>query len=108
MENISNENIQAVIQLADEFVKLIKSHTHSYDSTFVSIVKAVNIDGTYTIQDIGGINRKVQCVIPDLILTVGDSVWVKIPNGSVSDMHIYGVKEKKKVRTQVTPTIPNT
>lgn len=108
MENISNENIQAVIKLADEFVKLIKNHGHSYDTTFLSIIKAVNTDGTYTIQDSGGINRNVICTIPNVILQVGNKVWVKIPSGSASDMHICGIKEQQKIRNQITPTIPTT
>lgn len=51
----------------------------------------MNDNGTYTVLDRTGTERKVKCVVPSLPLTVGKNVWVKIPCGNLNKMHIYGV-----------------
>lgn len=61
------------------------------DQTFVSVVKHINPNGTYTIQDISGADRNVKCAIPNVELKVGKNVWVKIPRGNLNQMHICGI-----------------
>lgn len=92
MEYTPNKNINAVEMLAEQIVKLIKTHEHKYDRTFVSAVKSINKDSTYTIMDDGGVDRNVKCAIPDAVLKTGQYVWVKVPCGRLEDMHICGVK----------------
>ena len=45
--------------------------------------------------DDGGVERKLECAIPNITLKVGQYVWVKIPSGRLEDMHICGVKNIK-------------
>lgn len=92
MKSILNKNIEAIGILVDEIVSLIKTHTHNYDVTFPSVVKQINTNGTYTVLDQSGVERKLKCAIPNVVLKVGQSVWVKIPCGVLENMHIYGVK----------------
>ncbi len=90
--DLSNKNINAVEMLAEQIVKLIKTHEHKYDRTFASAVKSINKDNTYTIMDDGGVERKVKCSIPNADLKAGQYVWVKAPCRRLEDMHICGVK----------------
>lgn len=90
--NTSNKNINAVEMLAEQIVTLIKNHRHEYDQTFSSAIKAINNDDTYTIIDIGGVERKLKCSIPSETLKIGQYVWVKVPSGRIEEMHICGVK----------------
>lgn len=92
MNNILNEDIRALQIMVKEFVSLIKNHSHNYDTTFTSVVSSVNTNGTYVIQDEGGVKRNVKCSIPNITVKVGQNVWVKIPKGIIEDMHICGVK----------------
>ncbi len=95
MSEVLNDDIKAIAMLAKEFVNLIKTHEHKYDRTFASAVKNINKDSTYTIMDDGGVERKLECAIPNITLKVGPYVWVKIPSGRLEDMHICGVKNIK-------------
>jgi len=90
--DLSNKNINAVEMLAEQIVKLIKTHEHKYDRTFASAVKSINKDNTYTIMDDGGVERKVKCSIPNADLKAGQYVWVKAPCRRLEDMHICGVR----------------
>ena len=61
-----------------------------YDKSFPSTIYKVNLDGTYTI-----IKDKQEYKVKNALgttLTLGQNVWVKIPQGSLRNMHIYGVK----------------
>lgn len=81
---------------ADEIIKTVQyaleRYTVNCDRTFVSVIKSVNGDGTYTIQDQSGADRKVKCCIPGAALTAGKNVWVKIPCNDIKKMHICGIK----------------
>ncbi len=92
MNEVLNDDVKVIDMLAKEMAKLIKTHEHKYDRTFVSAVKSINKDSTYTIMDDGGVDRKLKCSIPDAVLKIGQYVWVKIPCGRLEDMHICGVK----------------
>lgn len=92
MDNILNKDIEAVKILVKEITSLIKTHEHKYDRTFLSAVKSINKDSTYTIMDDGGVERKLKCSLPNAALKTGQYVWVKIPSGRLEDMHICGKK----------------
>lgn len=92
MSDILNQDIEAVRLISKIMTDLIKNHEHNYDRTFGSVIFNVNNNNTYTIQDEGGVQRKVKCAIPNSILKVGQNVWVKIPGGKLEEMHICGVK----------------
>lgn len=92
MSDILNQDIEAVRLISKIMTDLIKNHEHNYDRTFGSVILNVNNNNTYTIQDEGGVQRKVKCALPNLILKAGQNVWVKIPGGKLEEMHICGVK----------------
>lgn len=92
MSDILNQDIEAVRLISKIMTDLTKNHTHSYDRTFGSVILKVNSNNTYTVQDDGGVQRKVKCAIPGLNLKAGQNVWVKIPCGKLEDMHICGIK----------------
>lgn len=81
--------------IADEILKAIKyaidKQVTNCDRTFVSVVKKVNTDGTYIINDEAGQERKVKCAIPNISLSVGQNVYVKIPMNNLKRIHICGV-----------------
>lgn len=63
------------------------------DHSFKSVVWGKNSDGTYQISYLG---QKYN--VPNAMgteLELGQSVWVKIPNGILRHMHIYGIAPKK-------------
>lgn len=94
MSDILNKDIQAVKLLVEQIVSAIKNHEHNYDRTFLSVIKGIIVKGTvnyYTIQDESGIDRKVKCAIPNAQLTIGQSVWLKIPCGIIERMYICGI-----------------
>lgn len=94
MSDILNKDIQAVKLLVEQIVSAIKNHEHNYDRTFLSVVKEITVKGTinyYTIQDESGVDRKIKCAIPNVQLTVGQIVWVRIPCGTIEKMHICGI-----------------
>lgn len=80
---------------SDQIIKTIKyaldKAQKNNDYTFKSIIKSVNTDGTYTIKDQSGIDRKIKSGISGLELKPGKMVWVKVPSGNIKDMHICGI-----------------
>lgn len=68
-----------------------KIGNYKADKTFLSVIKQKNTDGTYVVLDDSGGERKVKCCIPNLDLKVGQRVYLKIPNGSLQNIHICGV-----------------
>ena len=95
MSSVLSKDIEAVNLLVSEFISAIKNHSHNYDKTYLSVVKAIEIKKAityYTVPDESGIDRKVKCAIPNAQLTIGQSVWVKLPCGNLNEIHICGVK----------------
>lgn len=92
MGDILNKDIEAVMILVKQMSNAIKSAEYKYDKSFVSVVQnyypATN---TYIIKDEDGTERKTFCAIPNVTLKTGQNVWVKIPCGNRSKMHIYGI-----------------
>lgn len=94
MSDILNKDIEAVKLLVSQFMSILKNHEHSYDITFLSVVKSITTKGGftyYTIQDESGAERKVKCAVPSAQIKTGQSVWVKVPCGNLNKMHICGI-----------------
>lgn len=79
----------AVEVLKNEILKAVKNLSPTGDRTFKSRVTALLKD-RYTIIDEFGAARNVPCAIPSSDLKAGRNVWVKIPCGDLSKMHICG------------------
>ena len=86
-----DKNVKAVELLVKNIIDSTNKQTNSYDISFISVIKSVNENGTYTVLDRTGSERNVKCVVPTLDLSVGKNVWIKIPSGNLNKMHIYGV-----------------
>lgn len=84
--DFKREIIKTIQIIIDE-----KLGNYKADNTFPSVIKQKNTDGTYIILDDSGGERKVKCCIPNVSLNVGQRVFVKIPNGSLQNIHICGV-----------------
>ncbi len=80
-----------------EILKVIRFAFEQYkigcDTTFKSVVKAVTPKG-YVILDNSGVERTVKCAIPNVTISTGKNVWVKIPGGNINLMHICGIAQK--------------
>lgn len=84
--SIKEEILQSIGLLIDK-----KLETYKADRTFVSVIKQVNSDDTYIINDLSGTSRTVKCSIPNITLSNGQAVYVKIPSGNLKKIHICGV-----------------
>ena len=84
--SIKEEILQSIGLLIDK-----KLETYKADTTFVSVIKQVNSNGTYIINDQSGTSRTVKCAIPNITLSNGQAVYVKIPCGNLKKIHICGV-----------------
>ena len=91
MENQSKELLQAVETIAKEIAKSLKYAETGFDRTFISVVKEVNSDGTYSIIDDFGAKRICVCGIPNITLTIGQRVYVTIPSGNLNNIYISGI-----------------
>lgn len=83
---IKDEIIKTVDIMVKSALKNIKT-----DKTIPSVIMKVESNGKYVVT-IDGTNHTVKCAIPNLELKVGQSVWVKIPNGELREMFICGVR----------------
>lgn len=81
---IKDEIIKTVDIMVKSAFKNIKT-----DKTLPAVVTSA-VNGKYVVA-IDGTNHTVKCAIPNLELKVGQSVWVKIPNGDFGGKHICGV-----------------
>ena len=76
-------------KMVDEKIEKLKSTS---EKTFKATIWKINTDGTYQI------NYKGQLYsVPNALgttLSLGQSVWVKIPSGILREMHICGVARK--------------
>ncbi len=85
--------------IADEIIKTIQyaieKKTINCDRTFKTVIKQVTPKG-YIILDESGSERIVGCCIPNISLSAGQMVWVKIPMGDVKGMYICNVSESRR------------
>ena len=84
--DFKQEILKAINTIIDE-----KIGSYKADHTFISVVKKKNANGTYVVIDDSGSERTVKCCIPNISLNVGKRVYVKVPMGKLSNMHICGV-----------------
>ncbi len=86
-----NKNDQAINTMIKGILDAMKKQEElPVTSVFSSAVYAVNADGTYTI-----IKDKNPYNIPNGLgvpLSPGQNVWIMLPNGSMKDMFICGLK----------------
>ena len=86
-------------KVSDEIIKTIKyaidRKTINCDRTYRSVIKRITPSG-YVITDLTGSDRTVPCGIPNLELSVGQSVYVKEPMGKLNELHICGVIDNTK------------
>ena len=76
-----------ISNLIDEKTSKLK-----FDKTFKATIWEINTDGTYQINYKGQIYSVPNAL--DTTLSLGQSVWVKIPCGILRNMHICGVINK--------------
>ena len=81
----------AVMTLAKQIKKSLEYSESNYDKTFISIVQAVNSNGTYDVTDEYGAIRNVVLALPNVTLQVGQRVYVTIPCNNLKNMFISGV-----------------
>ena len=90
---MNKEDLEAVDTLCKEILKYIDRASKEKvtgDRTYQSIIKRVTKKG-YVIIDETGIERTVQCCIPNADLREMQRVWVKEPMGNLNKLHICGV-----------------
>lgn len=85
----------SILNLWNKISNMVDEKLSQYkaDHTFKSVVWGKNSDGTYQISYLG---QKYN--VPNALgteLNLGQSVWVKIPNGIFRHMHICGLAFKK-------------
>ena len=89
--NLSKELAEAIDVLAKQIANSLKYSSSKFDRSFISVVRNVNSNGTYTVLDDYGTERNCVLVIPNVSLSVGQRVYVTIPQGDLTKMYISGV-----------------
>lgn len=95
INSTKQEDIEAVNTLVKEIARAIRENTVNCDRTFKTVVKQVTSKG-YVILDESGSERTVGCCIPNVSLSAGQMVWVKIPMGDIKGMYICNVVESRR------------
>lgn len=83
--NFKEEILKSIQTMIDKSIA-----TYKADKTYKSVIKAIAPKG-YIVLDETGSERTVKCCIPNVELKAGQTVWVKMPQGKLKDMHICGV-----------------
>lgn len=91
---MTHTNSKALDVLVDKIISIVekKNENLKYDKTFKSTVWKINENGTYQIRYLGqpyNVNNALGTT-----LSLGQSVWVKIPSGTFRNMHICGIVKK--------------
>ena len=90
-KNINKDLEEAINVLAKQIANSLKYSDSGFDRTFISVVKAVNSNGTYTVIDDYGKERNCVLAIPNVTLSVGQRVYATIPQGDLTKMYISGI-----------------
>lgn len=85
MKNLDTEILKSISCGINKAAASLKA-----DKTFPSVVYGLHSDGLYTIKK-DGQDYKVKNAL-DTQLSLGQSVWVKIPMNKLEHMHICGVR----------------
>lgn len=91
MEINNKELTEMVNVLAKQIVNVAKISFTEYNRTFVSVIKAIGSKNTYTILDEYNIERVVPMGVPYISLSIGQRVYVTVPNGDINKMYISGI-----------------
>ena len=87
---MKNEN-NAINILIDKIISVVDSRNKKCSKIFKSTIWKINNDGTYQISYLGQTYNVANAMGTELSL--GQSVWVMIPNGVLREMHIYGINK---------------
>lgn len=89
------EDNKALNVLVNKFISIANDMNKKlgYDKTFKATIWGKNSDGTYQINYLKQLYNVPNALGTDL--SIGQSVWVKIPSGIFRDMHICGINYKK-------------
>ena len=90
-KNISKELAESITVLAKQIANSLKYTNSNYDRTFISVVKTVNGNGTYIVLDDFGKERKCVLALPNVTLSLGQRVYVTIPQNDLTKMYISGI-----------------
>ena len=90
-KDISKDLAEAIDVLAKQIANSLKYSNSNYDRTFISVVKAINSNGTYTVIDDFGNERICVLALPNVTLSVGQRVYATIPQGDLTKMYISGI-----------------
>ena len=82
--NFKEEIFKSIQTIVDRSIGNYKA-----DRTFKTVIKRVTSKG-YVILDESGSERIVRCCIPGVSLKAGQTVYVKMMQGKIKDMHICG------------------
>ena len=87
-------NNKALDVLVEKILSIVNKTNESlkFDKTFRSTVWKINTNGTYQIRYLGQPYNVYNAL--GTTLSLGQSVWVKIPSGVFRDMHICGIIHK--------------
>ena len=86
------------MNFSDEILKTMqiminrKLKNYRVDRTYKSVVKRITPKGYVVLDDAGG-ERTVQCCIPNVVLQVGQKVYIKEPLGKLNELHICGLAD---------------
>ena len=83
--NFKEEIFKSIQTMVDRAIANCK-----VDCTYRTVIKRVDKNG-YVIIDQSGSERMVPCCMPNVGLSAGQMVWVKIPCGNIKWIHICGV-----------------
>lgn len=91
---MTTENSKALDVLIDKILYIVehKNQKLKFDKTFKATIWKINNDNTYQINYKGQLYN-----VPNALgttLSLGQSVWVKIPSGIFRHIHICGVVSK--------------
>lgn len=90
-KDINKDLAEAVNVLAKQIANSLNYTNSKYDRTFISVVKTINNNGTYTVIDDYGNNRECVLAIPNITLSVGQRVYTTIPQGDLTKIYISGI-----------------
>ena len=95
---MTSENSNAINILVKKMIQIVDSRTEhlKYDKTFHTTVMGTDGNGLYTVNYLGQPYQIRNALNTDL--SVGETVWVKIPGGIFRQMHICGIYRPKKDR----------
>lgn len=93
---MTQENSKALDIIVKKMIQIVDSKTAhlKYDKTFHTTIMGTDGNGLYTVNYLGQPYQIRNALGTEL--SVGETVWVKIPGGIFRHMHICGIYRPKK------------